>query len=196
MVSLAPVLNSKFARSVYPKLPDEEIPMGLMDVLGQYSREPYKQPPHVIEDFDQVTHEVAPEDLEDGLVDAFQADETPPFEDMVGQLYDRSDDDTRAGLLNEILGSLPGGLAGGLAGGALGGLLQRFGQGNPRISPRDAHDIPARDVQVAAREAAKTNPGVLQKVGRFYARHPQIVQVLGQAALGIMMRNLARRRRF
>ena len=171
--------------------------MGLMDVLGQYSRQPYQPPPHVVEDFDQVSREVPPEDLEDGIVDAFNADETPPFEDMVGQLYDGSDDDTRAGLLNEILGSLPGGLAGGLAGGALGGLLQRFGQGGqPRISPRDAHDIPTGDVQVAAREAAKANPSILQRVGRYYARHPQMVQVLGQAALGIIMRNMARRRRF
>ena len=171
--------------------------MGLMDVLGQYSRQPYQPPPHVIEDFDQVAREVPAEDLEEGIVDAFNAEETPPFEEMVGQLYDRSDDDTRAGLLNEILGSLPGGVAGGLAGGALGGLLQRFGQGaRPRISPRDAHDIPARDVQIAAAEAAKRNPGILQRVGRYYARHPQIVQVLGQAALGILMRNLARRRRF
>ena len=167
--------------------------MGLMDVLGQYSRQPYQHPPHVIEDFDQVAREVPPEDLEDGIVDAFNADETPPFEEMVGQLYEGSDDDTRAGLLNEILGSLPGGLAGG----ALGGLLQRFGQGGqPRISPRDAHAIPSRDVQVAAAEAAKRNPGILKRVGQYYARHPQMVQVLGQAALGIIMRNLARRRRF
>ena len=171
--------------------------MGLMDVLGQYSRQPYQHPPHVTEDFDQVAREVPPEDLEEGIVDAFNAEETPPFEEMVGQLYDESDDDTRAGLLNEILGSLPGGLAGGLAGGALGGLLQRFNQGSsPHISPRDVHSIPARDVQVAAAEAEKRNPGILQRVGRYYARHPQMVQVLGQAALGIIMRNLARRRRF
>ena len=169
--------------------------MGLMDVLGQYARQPYQPPPHVLEDFDRVSHEVPPEDLEEGLVDAFRADETPPFEEMVGQLYDRSDDDTRAGLLNEILGSLPGGAAGGLAGGALGGLLQRLG-GRKRVSPRDAHEIPARDIQVAAGEAAKSNPGIIERVSRYYARHPQIVQVLGQAALAIMMRNLARRRRF
>jgi len=171
--------------------------MGLMDVLGQYSRQPYQPPPHVVEDFDQVSREVAPEDLEDGIVDAFNAEETPPFEEMVGQFYERSDDDTRAGLLDELLRSLPGGLAGGLAGGALGNMLQRFGQGGqPRLSPREVRDIPAHEVQVAAREAAKANPNILQRVGRYYARHPQMVQVLGQAALGIIMRNMARRRRF
>ena len=151
--------------------------MGLMDVLGHYSRQPYQPPPQVVEHFDQVAREVPPEDLEDGIVDAFNADETPPFEDMVAQLYDRSDDDTRAGLLSEILGSLPGGLAG-------------------RLRERNVRDIPPQDVQVAAREAAKANPSLLQRVGRYYAKHPQMVQVLGQAALGIIMRHVARRRRF
>jgi hypothetical protein len=189
-------VNSKLWRPVYQQVTKENA-MGLMDVLGQYSRQPYQPPPHVIEDFDQVAREVPAEELEDGLVEAFDADETPPFEEMVGQLYDRSDDDTRAGLLNEILGSLPGGIAGGLAGGALGGFLQRFGQGaQPPISPRDVRDIPAREVEIAAREAAQRNPGILKRVGRYYARHPQLVQVLGQAALGILMRNVARRRRF
>jgi hypothetical protein len=180
-----------FRATVYSSF-NEEIAMGLMDVLGHYSRQPYQPPPQVVEHFDQVAQEVPPEDLEDGIVDAFNADETPPFEDMVAQLYDRSDDDTRAGLLNEILGSLPGGVAGG----ALGGLLQRFGNGQRRISPRDVRDIEPHDVQVAAREAATANPNLLQRVGRYYARHPQMVQMLGQAALGIILRNVARRRRF
>ena len=143
--------------------------MGLMDVLGQYARQPYQHPPHVHDDFEQVARELPPEELEEGLVEAFDADETPPFEEMVGQLYDRSDEDTRAGLLREIFGgALPGG----------------------------ATRLPTREVEAAAAEARRNNPSILQRVGRYYAQHPQLVQVLGQAALGILMRNVARRRRF
>ena len=168
--------------------------MGLMDILGRYSQQPDPLPPHVMDDFDEVMHEASPDMLSEGLEDAFNSDATPPFEQMVGQLYERSDPDTRAGLLNEILGSLGGGAAGGLAGGVLGNMLRRGAGG--RLSPADAGHIPANDIQVAAREAARTNPSIIQRVSRFYARHPRLVQNLGQAAIAIAMNGMARRRRF
>ena len=177
--------------------------MGLLDILNQYAQQHDRPPPEVLDDFDRVSQEASPEDLSYGLEDAFQSDATPPFEEMVGQLYENSDEDTRAGLLNEILGSLDGrggalasGLGGGVAGGVLGGILRRMGERNARVSPRDVRDIPARDIQVATAEAARQNPSVVQTISRFYARHPQLVQTLGQAALGILMSGMARRRRF
>ena len=169
--------------------------MGLLDVLNQYQQPPYRPPPEIFDDFDQVAREADPDDIGYGLEEAFNSDETPPAEEMIGQLYDRSDDDTRAGLLNEILGSLGGGALGAAGGGALGGLLRRMGTDNRRISPQEARDIAPRDIELAAAQAAKQNPNLLQKVSRFYARHPQLVQTLGQAALGVLMSGMARRRR-
>ena len=176
--------------------------MGLLDFLARYHPPGEIPPPQVLEDFDRVSNEASPEDIEVGLEDAFNSDVTPPFEQMVGQLYDESDDDTRASLLNEIIASMGGSnqvanaVGGGALGGVLGGLLRRGGQGNPRISPADARSIPPRDIEVAAAEARRQNPGVVQQISRFYARHPQLVQVLGQAALSILMSGMARRRRF
>jgi|SRR5687767_6595258 len=168
--------------------------MGLLDVLSQYQQQPNRPPPQVIDDFDLVAREAQPEDIEIGLEEAFNSDDTPPAEEMIGQLYEKSDDDTRAGLLNEILGSLGGGAAAGaLGGGLLGGLLR--GRGNRRITPQEAHQIPAGEVQIAAAQAAQKNPNIIQAASRFYARHPRLVQTLGQAALAILMRGMARRRR-
>ena len=175
--------------------------MGLLDFLNRYDPRGDVPPPQVLEDFDRVSHEASPEEIEVGLEDAFNSEVTPPFEQMVGQLYGESDDDTRAGVLNEILASLggaapaAGAIGSGVAGGVLGDLLRRAGQGNPRISPSDARSIPPRDIEVAAAEARRQNPGIVQQVSRFYARHPQLVQVLGQAALSILMSGMARRRR-
>jgi hypothetical protein len=175
--------------------------MGLLDFLNRYDPHQDVPPPQVLEDFDRVANEASAEDIEVGLEDAFNSDVTPPFEQMVGQLYEKSDDDQRADVLNEILASLggsspaAGAIGGGVLGGALGGLLRRAGQGNPRVSPADAHTIPARDIEIAAAEARRQNPGVVQQISRFYARHPQLVQVLGQAALSILMSGVARRRR-
>ncbi|MDQ3026843.1 MAG: hypothetical protein M3R58_10130 [Pseudomonadota bacterium] len=169
--------------------------MGLLDVLNQYQQQPNRPPPQIFEDFDQVAREADPDDLGFGLEEAFNSDITPPAEQMIGQLYERSDDDQRAGLLNEILGSLGGGATGGAAGGMLGGLLQRMAQGNRKFSPQEVRDFAPRDIEMAAAQAAQQDPNVIQKISRFYARHPQLVQTLGQAALGILMSGMARRRR-
>jgi hypothetical protein len=172
--------------------------MGLLDVLNQYQHQNLQPPPTVHDDFDRVAQEANPEELGAGLEEAFRSDATPPFEHMVGQLYEKSDDHTRAGLLNEILGSLSrgagGGLAGALGGGVLGGLLRDRLGGNGRISPDEAREVPARDVQEATAEAARRNPGLMQQLSQYYARHPQLVQMLGQTALSILMSGMARRR--
>jgi hypothetical protein len=136
-------------------------------------------------------NEASHEDLSAGLEHAFKSDATPPFEQMVGHLYENSDENTRAGLLKEILGSLGGG---GLAGGVLGGILRRFGNRPQDVSPEDVRQVPTQDVEAAAAEAARQNPGIVQTISRFYAHHPQLVQTLGQAALGVLMAGMARRR--
>lgn len=71
--------------------------MGLMDVLGRYAENPNRPPPQVIEDFDLVAREASEDDIGDGLEEAFRSDATPPFEQMVGQLFDRSGPQERAG---------------------------------------------------------------------------------------------------
>ncbi|HUP96944.1 MAG TPA: hypothetical protein VM073_03330 [Usitatibacter sp.] len=143
--------------------------MGLMDVLGRYAQQSHQPPPDVLDDFDRVAQEAEPDALSEGLEDAFNAEVTPPFEQMVGQLYGRSDSHQRAGLLREILGS--------------------------RFSPDEAQHMPVNEVEAAAADAARQNPSIIQRVSRFYAEHPQLVQTLGQVALSVAMSGMARRRR-
>jgi hypothetical protein len=175
--------------------------MGLLDVLARYQSRPNPPPPNVLDDFDRVSNELTADDLAPGLEDAFNDDDTPPFEEMVGQLYERSDDDMRAGLMNEIVNSLGGGqalatgAAGGLFGGVLGDLIRRR-QGREAITARDMHNVPAREIERAAAAAKGQNPNIVQTISRFYARHPRLVQGLGQAAISILMSGMARRRRF
>ena len=167
--------------------------MGLMDVLSQYAHQPNHPPPQVAQDFDRVAQEASREDVSEGLAEAFRSEATPPFEQMVGQLYDKSDSHQRAGLLNEILGAF-GGMSGGLAGNVLGGALRNAVRGD-RVAPEDARHIPVNDVEAAAAEAARNDPSIIERVSRFYAQHPALVQTLGNAALSIAMSQMARRRR-
>ena len=144
-----------------------------MDVLGHYLQQTDRPPPQVHEDFDHVAQDSPPEALGRGLEDAFKSDATPPFEQMVGQLFGRSNPQQRAGFLNELLGSL---------------------RGTP-VSPEDAQHVPVKEVEAAAAEAARANPSIIERASRFYANHPQLVQTLGNVALSIAMSSMARRRR-
>jgi hypothetical protein len=168
--------------------------MGLMDVLSQYQNLPNRPPPQVMQDFNEVAQEAEPEELGAGLEQAFRSEETPPFEQMVGQLFGNSDPHQRAGLLNEILSSLGPGILGGLAAGRLGSMF-RTADGAARVTPEEAQHVAPHEVEAIAAEAAKENPSIIQRVSRFYAEHPVLVQSLGQAALAIAMNTMAQRRR-
>jgi len=143
-------------------------------------------------DFHNVAREAPPEAVGEGLEAAFRSEATPPFEQMVGHLFEKSDPRQKAGLLNEILGAF-GGMGGGLAGNVLGGALRNAVRGD-HVTADDAWQVPASDVEAAAAEAARRDPSIIERVSRFYAQHPQLVQTLGSAALSIAMSRMAQRR--
>jgi len=146
--------------------------MAWMDVLSRYRNSPGGMPPSVVDDFDAVARDVPRHDLSDGLEEASRSEETPPLEQMVRRLFEYSDPDQRAGLLNRI----------------------REAQGQQPLTPDEARDVPPEEVESIAAQA-RTNPPLLQRISRFYADHPQLVQMLGQAALGVVMNRMAMRRR-
>lgn len=110
------------------------------NILQQYGGVNPNQPPNDIENhFDQVAQNAPHDDLADGLNEAFRSDQTPPFPNMVGQMFGQADPNQRAGMMNQLLatlgpavvgamlnrgmgGGMGGGLGGGL-GGSLGGAL-------------------------------------------------------------------------
>lgn len=147
--------------------------MGWMDVLTRYRNAPDTIPPTVNDDFDSIAREVPRHELSEGLEEAFRSEQTPPFEQMVRQLFERSDPDQRAGALNRIRESL----------------------GRREITPDEARDTDPGEVESLAAQAERNNPSIMHRIAQFYADHPQLVQVLGQAALGIAMNRMAMRRR-
>ncbi len=169
--------------------------MNVMDLLKQYA----DSPTDTQADFDTVARQVPPEVLGDGLAQAMRSDQTPPFANMVGSLFGGSDPQQRAGLLTQliqaagpaILGSL-----GSLGGGALGRLLpglQGAGSQAASVSPDDAAGVTPDEVGELAAQAEKSDPGIFDKIGAYYAKHPEVVKVLGGAALAIALGQMANR---
>jgi len=163
--------------------------MGMMDILGRYAER--RAPPQVDiqHDFEEVAHEAGPDAMQDGIAEAFRSDETPPFEEMVAQLFEGSEPHVRAGLLDNLLAGLK---PTSMGAGGLSDIWRRYAAG-ARVSPDRAARVDPAEVQEVARQARKQNPGVLERVSRFYARYPDLVRSLGEVAMGIALSRMAQR---
>jgi hypothetical protein len=145
--------------------------------------------------FDQVAQHASPEVMGQGISDALRSDQTPPLGQMVSSIFSNANPQQQAGMLNQILGSLGPGALSSLSGGALGGLAGALGGARPQITPEQASQLSPQQVQDLANHAEKTGPDIFDKLGSFYAQHPQLVKTLGSAALTIALAKMANRMR-
>ena len=170
--------------------------MGLMDILQQYANpKAVSNPDNVNEHFDEVSGAAPPEILGQGVGDAFRADSTPSFGEMVRQMFDQSNPQQQAGVLNQLLRSIGPGVLSALGGGILGRMSAPSNAGEPQLTPQQASQLTPQQVQEIATQAEQHDPGVLDKIGGFYAQHPQLVKTLGSAALAIALAGVANRMR-
>jgi hypothetical protein len=160
--------------------------MGLMDILQQYAA----RPTSTEQDFDEVATQVPQEVLGDGVAQAFRSDQTPPFGNMVGQLFGQGNPQLRAGLIGQLLRAVGPALLSKVAGGALGRFSQQNGAA-AEVKPEDITDISADQVREIAEEAEKRDPSILDKVGGMAAKHPEALKILGGAALAIALGRVA-----
>lgn len=166
--------------------------MGLLDILKQYAGDAAAPQGDVHAHFDEVAQTASPADLGGGIAAAFRSDATPPFGQLVGNLFGNSNSQQQAGMLNQLVQGLGAGGLGSVAGGVLGRI---FGAGNAAttITAEQASRMSPDDVAAIAAHAEKQDPSIIDRMASFYAEHPTIVKTLGAAALGIAMRNMSRR---
>jgi hypothetical protein len=143
--------------------------------------------------FQQVAQAAPPGMVSQGLAAAFRSDQTPPFAQMVAQLFSQANPQQQAGMVNQLLGSLsPAALAALTGSGALGGLLGSGGSGQaPTIAAQDAAQLTPEQVQQIASHAEQHSPSVIDAMSNFYAQHSGLVKTLGGAALTIALAKMA-----
>jgi hypothetical protein len=142
--------------------------------------------------YDRVAHAVPQSTLADGISHTFRSDQTPAFEQMVGNLYGQSNPDQKAGLLNQILAALGPNAAQILGGsGALAGIGGLLSGGT--VTPQQAQQVPAQQVEVLAQQAAKKDPTIMDQAASFYAQHPTLVKAIGAGALALLLSKMSRR---
>jgi len=166
-----------------------------MDVLQQYSRgSPAAGNP--IQHFDEVANHAPPDLMGDGIAEALRSDQTPPLQSMVGQLFGQSNPQQRAGLLNELMRSLGPGMLSSVAGGALTRVLGHgggMGGSAPTVTAEQANQLTPQEVSEMAAHAEAKDPSLADRIGGFYAQHPDVVKALGGAALAIVLGRMANR---
>lgn len=167
--------------------------MGLMDVLQQYaSSSALPATSNVTAHYDEVARSAPPAIVGQGLGDAFRADATPSFGEMVGKMFGQSNPQQQAGVLNQLVQSIgPSVLTALGIGGAAS--VASGASGAPQITPQQASQLSPTQVQSIATQAEQHDPSVLDAVGNFYAQHPQLVKTLGSAALTIALAGVANR---
>lgn len=175
----------------------------LGNILQQYNGVQPNQPPETVEDdFDQFTQAAPQGAVADGLAAAFRDDRTPPFPNMLGQIFNQSNGQQRASILNtllaalgptilsQVLGRAGGGAGGGGLGGILGGILNG---GQTEVTPEQAEQIPAEAIEQVAAEAEKKDPSIIDRVSDIYSSQPTLIKVLGGAALAVALSKIAQR---
>ena len=142
------------------------------------------------DDFDQVAQNAPRSAMAQGVTEALRSDQTPPFAQMVSQLFDKSDSTQRAGMLNQLLRGVGPGILSSVAGGALGNLF-RGNEAPAAITPEQAATMSPEQVKQLAEEAEKENPSIVDRMGDFYAENPTLVKTIGGAALAIVLGRIA-----
>jgi len=149
--------------------------------------------PDVHAHFDQVAQEAPTNVIAEGLTAAFNSDKTPAFGQMLTTLFNNSTGDQKAGVINQLLSSVPPGtLTQILSSVGLSGLA---GLGKTQLSAEQAQRISPEAVQQLATHAQTANPSVVESVSSFYAQHSTLIKTLGGTALTIALAKVAERQR-
>jgi hypothetical protein len=114
---------------------------------------------------------------------------------MLSTLFNNSTGEQKAGLINQILSSVPPGtLTSLLSGAGLAGILGA-GSGTPQLTPEQAQKISPEAVQQLATQAHNADPSIVDSVSSFYAQHSTLIKTLGGTALTIALAKVAEKQR-
>ena len=144
----------------------------------------------ITSDFHQAAQSAPPEAVGSGIAAALRSDQTPPFAQMVGQLFGNGNPQQRVGMLNQLVSGLNPSMLASLGGG-LGALFSGATGAAPTINPDAAAQMAPAQVEQLAAHAEQNDPGIIDKMGSFYAQHPTLVKTIGGVALSIVMSKIA-----
>jgi hypothetical protein len=156
---------------------------------GVYSIEKVEQ------DFVQVTQQVPTEQVTSGLSEAIRSEQTPPFDQMVGQSFEQGDAKQRAGMLNHLIDGASPSVVNTLVQNGVPHAALRAIDGQPRtVTPELAEQLHPGLVQQVAFDAQQENPDVIDRISNLYAEDPSLVKTLDGGTLSVALSKIAESR--
>src|SRR5262245_47725741 len=142
------------------------------------------------EDFQQVVQSAPRDVVANGIAGMFRSNDTPPFAEMISNLFAQSNQSQKVGLLNQLLSVVPPETIAALPGlSSLGGLLG----GSRDVVSSAANQLSPDQVRQIATHAETKDPGIVDKVSGFYAEHPGLMKAAGAMALAVAMKHMTKR---
>lgn len=135
--------------------------------------------------FQQVAQSVDSATLAQGIAAAMRSDDTPPFSQLVSQLFASGSGEQKLAMLTTLFSSLPPDVRAELP-----SMIPGLG---PAISPTSAEAISPDAVQQLAEHAQQHDAGIVDRMSALYAAHPGLIRTLGNAAMMIALRTIAQR---
>jgi hypothetical protein len=135
--------------------------------------------------FQQVAQSVDRGTLAQGIAAAMRSDDTPPFSQLVSQLFASGSGEQKLAMLNTLFSSVPPEV-----GAQLSSMIPGLGA---VTSPTSAQAVSPDAVQQLAEHVQQHDAGIVDRMSALYAAHPGLIKTLGSAAMMIAMRAIAER---
>ena len=143
----------------------------------------------VLAHFDQVVQAAPRSVIADGLAAAFRSDQTPGFGQMLSTLFNNSNGEQKAGMLNQLISAVSPAMLGQILSGT--GLAGLVGAAGAQLTPDQAQKVSPEVMQQLATNAQKANPSIIDSLSTFYAQHGSLVKTLGSAVLMVVLAKIA-----
>ncbi|MFC7513677.1 hypothetical protein ACFQUU_01525 [Herbaspirillum sp. GCM10030257] len=165
-------------------------------LLQQYAAETgVRSVQKVEQDFVEVAQQVPSETLTHGLSEAIYSDQTPPFEQMVGESFERGDSRQRAGMLKELLDAAgPAAAQPLIDNGVLPATPDHIETTGGLVDSELAGRLQSSLVEQVAYEAAQEDPSVIDRMSSLYAEDPELGKTLGGVTLSVALGKMAEKR--
>ncbi|HYD59425.1 MAG TPA: hypothetical protein VEC35_03680 [Noviherbaspirillum sp.] len=162
-------------------------------VLQQYAAETGVHSVQKVEqDFVAVARSVPAEHVSTGLAEAMHSEQTPPFEDLVSESFERGDDELRTAMLRQLIdGASPAVVKPLIDDGILPRAANRSGQPEVPVDTGLAQQLDGEVVRRLARSAVQEDPAVIDRMSEFFAVDPAAGRTLGGRALSVALNKIA-----
>ena len=140
------------------------------------------------ESFEQVAQSAPPSVIAEGLSAVFRSDHTPAFGDLISGLFNQSNAEQKAGILNHLISTV--GLEN-LPRSGRGRMLANLLGEAKQFTPQQTENVSPEHVRQIATRAEKSDSSIVDKASAFYSQHPTLVKTLGGGALSIALAKVA-----